>query len=616
MMSSSPICVLSKASKTKSWLWHRSFSHLNFNSITALAKQGLVRGLPKLKFQNDHLYSACAFGKSKKHTHKPKAEDSIQVKLYLLHMDLCGPMRIQSINGRKYILVIVDYYSQFIWIKFLRSKDEVLETARLSRDVTTYANNHKTRLAVALSLMTLNRLNLIAILAVILPSTDVVTRTSKSDMSRSFPWKPNLSYLHVFGALCYPTNDSEDLGKLKPKADIGIFVGYTPAKKAYRIYNNRTHLIIETIHVTFDELTTMASKQFSSGLGHQLLTPGTLSSGHVPNPPSPTPVASPIPAVVAPDPADSTGSSSSTSVDQDAPSPKEGINFEESFALIARLEDVRIFIAYAAHINMIISQMNVKTTLLNGILHEEISQSPRGIFLNQFKYDLEIIKKYGMETSDLVETPMVEKSKLDEDSQGKAVDPTRYHGMIGSFMYLTFSRPDLDSCIALMAFVDADYAGCQDTRKSTSGSMQILGDRLVSWSSKKQKSTIISSTEAEYIALSGCCAQILWMRLQLTDYGLAFNKIPMYCDNKSAIALCCNNVQHSQSKNIDIRYHFIKEQVENGVVELYFVRTEYHLANIFTKALGREWLDFLINKLGMRGMSPEMLKNMAEEKDE
>ncbi|GJW44630.1 retrovirus-related pol polyprotein from transposon TNT 1-94 [Tanacetum coccineum] len=254
---------------------------------------------------------------------------------------------------------------------------------------------------------------------------------------------------------------------------------------------------------------------------------------------------------------------------------------------------------------------------------------PRGIFLNQSKYALESLKKYGMETCEPANTPMVEKSKLDEDPQGKAVDPTRYRGMIGTLMYLTSSRPDLvfvvcmcaryqekptekhlhavkrifrylrgtinmgmwyskDSCIALIAFADADHAGCQDTSKSTSGSMQLLGERLVSWSSKKQKSTAISSTKAEYIALSGCCAQILWMRSQLTDYGLVFNKIPLYCDNQSAIALCCNNVQHSRSKHIDIRHHFIKEQVENGVVELYFVRTEYQLADIFTKPLARE----------------------------
>ncbi|GJT28153.1 hypothetical protein Tco_0908428 [Tanacetum coccineum] len=173
-----------------------------------------------------------------------------------------------------------------------------------------------------------------------------------------------------------------------------------------------------------------------------------------------------------------------------------------------------------------------------------------------------------------------------------------------------------DSSIALTAFADADHAGCQDTRRSTSGSMQFLGDRLVSWSSKRQKSAAISSTEAEYIAMSGCCAQILWMRSQLTDYGLGFNKIPMYCDNKSAIALSCNNVQHSRSKHIDIRFHFIKEHVENGVIELYFVNTEYQLADIFTKALARERIEFLINKLGMRSFTPETLKQLADEVDE
>nr|GFC62313.1 retrovirus-related Pol polyprotein from transposon TNT 1-94 [Tanacetum cinerariifolium] len=162
-----------------------------------------------------------------------------------------------------------------------------------------------------------------------------------------------------------------------------------------------------------------------------------------------------------------------------------------------------------------------------------------------------------------------------------------------------------DSSVALTAFADADHAGCQYTRRK----------RLINWSSKRQKSAAISSTEAKYIALFGCCAQILWMRSQLSNYGLGFNKIPMYCDYKSAIALCCNNVQHSRSKHIDIRYHFIKEQVENGVIELYFINTEYQLANLFTKALGRDIIEFLINKLGMRSFTPETLKQLRDEVD-
>ncbi|GJV19248.1 hypothetical protein Tco_1368268 [Tanacetum coccineum] len=160
--------------------------------------------------------------------------------------------------------------------------------------------------------------------------------------------------------------------------------------------------------------------------------------------------------------------------------------------------------------------------------------------------------------------------------------------MVGSLMYLTSSRPDLVFVVCMCA----------------------------RWSSKKQKSTAISTIEAKYISLSGCYAQILWMRSQLIDYGLAFNKIPLYYDNKSAIALCCNNLQHSRSKHIDVRYHFIEEQVENGVVELYIIKMEYQLAEIFTKALLREHFEFLINRLEMQSMSPETLKHLAESEEE
>ncbi|GJV71462.1 retrotransposon protein, putative, ty1-copia subclass [Tanacetum coccineum] len=245
---------------------------------------------------------------------------------------------------------------------------------------------------------------------------------------------------------------------------------------------------------------------------------------------------------------------------------------------------------------------------LNG-LKQALHACPRGIFINQSKYALESLTKYGFESCDPVDTPMAR--------------PTEKHlnEVKRIFQYLkgTIHRGlwyPKDSSIALTTFADADHAGCQDTRRSTSGSIQLLGDRLVSWSSKRQKSATISSTEAEYIALSGCCAQVLWMRSQLTDYGFGFNKIPMYCDNKSAIALCCNNVQHSRSKHIDIRFHFIKEHLENGVIKLYFINTEYQLADIFTKALGRERIGFLINKLGMRCFTPETLKKLADDVDE
>ncbi|GKE69647.1 retrovirus-related pol polyprotein from transposon TNT 1-94, partial [Tanacetum coccineum] len=127
MMKSSIICLLSKAFKNKSWLWHWCLNHLNFGTINDLARKDLVRGLPRLKFEKDHLCLACQLGKSKKHTYKPKTENTNLEVLNTLHMDLCRPMHVQTINGKKYILVIVDDYSQFTWVKFFRSKDETSE---------------------------------------------------------------------------------------------------------------------------------------------------------------------------------------------------------------------------------------------------------------------------------------------------------------------------------------------------------------------------------------------------------------------------------------------------------------------------------------------------------
>ncbi|GJU39983.1 retrovirus-related pol polyprotein from transposon TNT 1-94 [Tanacetum coccineum] len=373
MMASSPICLLSKASKTKSWLWHRRLSHLNFGAINHLARHGLVRGLPKLKFEKDHLCSACALGKSSKKPHKPKSEDTNQEKLYLLHMDLCGPMRVASVNGKKYILVIVDDYSRFTWVKCLRSKDEapafiinflkmiqvrLKETVRRIRtdNGTEFVNqtlreyyekvgiSHETSVARSpqqngvverrnRTLIEAARTMLIYAKAPLFLWAEAVATacyTQNRSMIRRHHGKtpyellhdkpPDLSYLHVFGALCYPTNDSENLGKLQPKADIGIFIGYAPTKKAFRIYNRRTRRIIETIHVDFDELTAMASEHSSSGPALHEMTPVSLTPE----------VIAPIPEAVAPEHAVSTGSPSSTTVDQDAPSPSNSHTTQET----------------------------------------------------------------------------------------------------------------------------------------------------------------------------------------------------------------------------------------------------------------------------------------------
>ncbi|GJW95250.1 retrovirus-related pol polyprotein from transposon TNT 1-94 [Tanacetum coccineum] len=409
--------------------------------------------------------------------------------------------------------------------------------------------------------------------------------------------KPDLSFFHVFGALCYPTNDNDDLSKLDAKANIGIFIGYTLAKKAFRIYNKRTRKIIETIHVTFDKLTAMASEQFILGLGLHSITPATSSSGLVPNTVFQQPKAATPRAVILAD------SPVSTSIDQDVPPTnkvlliklkwiykvkrdefggvlknkarlvaqgfrqEEGIDFEESFEPVARIEAIRIFIANTSHKNITIYQMDIKTDFLNGELKEEVYISQPEGFVDQdnpshvykLKKDLYNLKQ----VTRACRPDLIYAVRLCARYQAK---PTKKHlnavkrifrylkGTIN--MGLCYSK---DTGMSLTAYADADHTGY---------------------------------------------------------YGFQFNKIPLYCDNKSEIALCCNNVQHSRAKHINVRYHFIKEYVENGIMELHFVRTEYQLADIFTKPLPRERFNFLIEKLGMRSMSLEMLKRLAEETDE
>nr|GEY62607.1 integrase, catalytic region, zinc finger, CCHC-type, peptidase aspartic, catalytic [Tanacetum cinerariifolium] len=602
MMKSSPICQFFKASKTKSWLWHCRLSHLNFGAINHLARQGLVRGLPKFKFEKDHLCSACAMGESTKKSHKPKYEDTNQEKLNLLQMDLCGLMRVEIINGKKYILQngVVE-----------RRNRTLIEAARIML-IYTQALLFLWAEAVATACFTQNR-------------SIIRLHHGKTPYELLHNKLPDLSFLYVFGALCYPTNDSEKLGKLQPKADIGIFIGYAPTKKAFRIYNRRTRRIVETIHDLLFQL-----------MFDELINPPPSVDHQAPE------VIAPIADVIPPVQANSTGSPSSTTIDQDAPSlikshttaqtqssvipqdvEEENIDIE-----VAHIGNDRLFgvpipevtsaqssstasphsivqpitkfhntLANGQRITHYRTLSYVKIAFLNGNLRKEvyvsqsdrfvdqdnpnhvyklkkalyglkqasrawydmlssflisqdfskgsvdltlsirrngndlllmsmmgkssfflglqISQSPRGIFINQSKYALESLKKYDFESCDPVDTLMVEKSKLDEDKEGKAIDPSHYRG------------------------------------------------------SAYQKARTCSKKDLS---------------------------IPTW--NRSS------------------RYHFIKEHVENGVIELYFVNTDYQLADLFTNALGRDRIEFLINKLGMRSFTPETLKQLMDEVDE
>ncbi|GJW00646.1 retrovirus-related pol polyprotein from transposon TNT 1-94 [Tanacetum coccineum] len=688
--------------------------------------------------------------------------------LHTLHMDLCGPMRVQNINGKKYILVIVDDYSRFTWVKFLRSKDETPEfvinffkqiqvglnkTVRYIRtdNGTEFVNQvmskyykgvgifhqksvsrtpqqngiverqNRTLVEAARTMLIFSKASMFLWAAAIATAcytqnrSLIHTRHNKTPYELVHDKKPGLTFLRVFGALFYPTNNSKDLDLellLQPMFDEYFEVTRVeePIPSATAINAHVVPPVGPTIEDTLITQATLhpsnntvtgepGSTQSSSG-DISIAEPNqvTQPSYHlrkwskdypldniVRNPSRPVSTRKQLVSdalwccfhtklskvepknfkmVVTEDSWFEAMQNEIHEFDRLevwvlVPKPKgvmiialkciykeklyeygdvlknkawlvakgyrqeEGIDFEELFAPVARIEAIRIFIANAATKNMIIYQMDVKTAFLNGDLQEEVfvsqpegfedpnnpthvyrlkkalyglkqaprrglqvSQSPGGIFINQAKYALEILKKYGMDLTDPVDIPMVDRLKLDEDLKGIPVDQTRFRGMVGSLMYLTASRPDLvfvvcmcaryqakptkkhlkaikhvfrylkgtisigiwypkDNAMSLTAYVDADHGGCQDSRRSTSRSAQFQGYRLVSWSSKKQRSTVISIIEAEYIAMSGCCAQILWMRSQLKDYGFEFNKIPLYCDNKSAIALCCNNVQHS-----------------------------------------------------------------------
>ncbi|GJX39544.1 retrovirus-related pol polyprotein from transposon TNT 1-94 [Tanacetum coccineum] len=613
-------------------LRHNLFSVGQFcdADLEVLAKDGLARGIPRLKFQKDHLCSACALGKSKKSSHQPKAEDTNQDKLYLLHMDLCGPMRVDSINGKRYILVIVDDYSRFTWVRFLKTNDEApaaiikcikniqFHLNATVRNVRTYNGTefvnqplrewyenvgitHQTSVARTpqqngvverrnRTLVEAARTMLIFSKAPLFLWAEAINtacytqnrslirlRYNKTLYELMHDKKSDLSFFHVFGSLCYPTNDHEDLGKFDAKADIGIFVGYAPTKKAFRIYNRRTQIITKTIHVTFDELTAMASKQFSSGPWLHYMTPATSIQEAV----------APRVEVLADSPV-------STSIDQDAPSTKllktptfhddplneshnedspshgsssnviplhtpfkhlgrwtkdhpianvigdpsrfvstrkqlhtnamwcyfdafltlvepknfkqamtepswidamqieiheferlevwelvpcldnvffikfkwiykvktdesgkvvknkarlvaqgfrqeEGIDFEESFASVARIEAIRIFVANAAHKNMMIYQMDIKIAFLNGVLKEEVYVSqPEGFVDQDNPSHVYKLKKalYGFKQAPRAWYDMLSSFLISQQFSKGAVDPTLFTRHAGNDLLL------------------------------------------------------------------------------------------------------------------------------------------------------------------------------------
>ncbi|GJU63910.1 retrovirus-related pol polyprotein from transposon TNT 1-94 [Tanacetum coccineum] len=538
----SPICLMARVTSTKSSLWHQCLSCLNFDTINDLAKNDLVTGLPKFKYHKEHLCPSCEQGKSKRASHPPKPVPNSKQRLHLLHMDLCGPMRIASINGKRYVLVIVDDYSRYTWVHFLRSKDEAPEVIKTflkritvllqspviiirtdngtefknqilkeyfdsvgishqASSVRTPQQNgvverrNRTLVEAARTMLIFSRAPLFLWAEAIATACYTQNRSIIHRRFNKTPYelingrKPDISFLHVFGALCYPKNDREDIGKLGAKGDIGFFIGYSADSCAYRVYNRRTKKIMETMNVTFDELSAMAFEQSSSKPGLQSMTSGQISSGlDLTYAPSTITTQKPTEGegdldllfeamyddyiggqqssaprtdsgCLAPQIISNTstrlftcleihkkhGSASNATTADNVPNAmfvakyvltdpawigtqcqeellqfkrldvwvlvplpdnikpltlkwlfknkhdeentvirnksrlvvrgyrqEEGIDFEESFAPVARMEAIRIFLAYAAHKSFIVFQMDVKTAFLHGTLKEDV----------------------------------------------------------------------------------------------------------------------------------------------------------------------------------------------------------------------------------------------------
>nr|GEZ53368.1 hypothetical protein [Tanacetum cinerariifolium] len=490
---------MARVSSTKSWLWHQHLSHLNFETINDLARNDLVSSLPKFKYHKEHLCPFCEQGKSKRASHPPKPVLNLRQSLHLLHMDLCGPMRIASINGKRY-------------------------------------------------------------------------------------------------------------------------------------YNQRIKIIMETMNVSFDELSTMAFEQCSSKPGLQSMTSGQISSGldltYAPSTiTTQQPTKGELDLLFEAMYDDYIGGQPSATA-RTVPPAQEPQDVDElnSNAMVDGNTFVSPFVnSSTSAAESSSSQNNVKEAMIDPAwidsMQEELIQFKRlDVYVDDIIFGSTHPRnpeKYGMESYDPVGTPMEIKDKLDLDHNGTPVDATKYRSMIGVLMYLTSSRPNIvhatflcaryqakptekhlkevkrifryprgtintslwytkDYGFELTGFSDADYVGCKDTFKSTSGGAQFLSEKL------------------------------------LMDYGFQFSKIPIYCDSKSAIAISCNPVQHSKTKHIAVRYHFIKEHVEKGMIELYFVKTDYQLADLFTKALPADRFKYLVRRLGMRSLSPQELERLAK----
>nr|GEX70254.1 retrovirus-related Pol polyprotein from transposon TNT 1-94 [Tanacetum cinerariifolium] len=438
---------------------------------------------------------------------------------------------------------------------------------------------------------------------------------------------------------------------MKEKGDPCILVGYSTQSKGYRVYDKRTRLIVESTHLRFDEIKEMtktsvdnntsglipqrqkASDYDNSGLAPQLQ--------HV-SPSADTKVSSQqkLDILFGPlynefftaeptTPTNVNAEENKNNQAEDAQfqqdkfinpfytparllakgyAQEEGIHFEESFAPVARLEAVRIFFAYVAHKSFPIYHMDVKTAFLNGPLKEEVYVAqPDGFVDPNHPKKVYRLRKalYGLKQAPRAWYDELSKFLMSKGFTKGTIDPT------------LFTIRYEEDILLVQIYVD-DIIFESTNPKFSKRFEKLMHSRFEMYLMGEMKfflglQTHQSQREAEYVALSASCTQVMWMRTHLKDYGFNYNKIPLYYNSRSAITISCNPVQHSHTKHIHTRYHFIKEQFKNGIIELYFVRTEYQLADMFTKALPEDRFQYFVRRIGMRCLTPAELNVLANE---
>ncbi|GJW51302.1 retrovirus-related pol polyprotein from transposon TNT 1-94 [Tanacetum coccineum] len=595
---------MAKATSSQAWLWHRRLSHLNFDTINLLSKNNIVNGLPKLKFVKDHLCSSCELGKAKRKSFHTKTTPSSKRRLQLLHMDLCGPMRVESINGKKYVLVIVDDFSRYTWTHSCGPKTKTpgvfIDFSHLvQRGLllviqfrTTKARRNRTLVEAARTMLSAAKVPLffwaeaIATACFTQNRSLVIPRHEKTPYHIINARKPSVKFFHIFGSLCYIIRDGENLDKMKEKGDACIFVGYSTQSKAYRVFNKRTRMIVETIHVNFDELPQMASDHVSSDPAPQCST---------------------------------------MVLEQDSLSP--GPQSQENVPQVAET------VTTSNELELLYSPMF--SELLNGTSHVVSKYTPRNIHsthptptqvptvtapenIHQAETNTENAQFDDDEFINIFSTPVQDQG----ETSSRYVDTSNMHTFYQH--HPSAQRWTKDHPLEQVIGNPSESVRTRRQLENSGGEEELhqfdrldvweLVDRPLCknvinlkwlWKNKRDEENTIIRNKSRLVAkdmlkrkeliskshlhqLLGWKQSISGDKLVSWVIPKCWNAFNVFSRSRAAIAIPCNPVQHSRTKHIDVRYHFIKEQVEKGIVELFFVGTEYQLADLFTKALSED----------------------------